>query len=108
MFVISEVSGVSPGSNARSVMNSTQRRFIQLGLVLLSFLLVAASWKILPPDSFWLPFSYRIVIDMSGGQQCGLESRFHNMGTSVILGLVAPVVCWGLAMFLQLGRASRT
>lgn len=88
-------------------MNSAQRRFIQIGLILLSPLLFAASWKILPPDSFWLPYSYRIVVDASGGQECGLESRFHNLGTSVILGFAGPVICWGIAFFLQIGRAPR-
>jgi hypothetical protein len=87
-------------------MNPTQKRFLQIALLLFAILLAGASWKRLPPDTFWLPYSYRVVFDRSDGRQWGLESRFHNMGTSILAGVIAPIVCLGGALFLQLGKSS--
>ncbi len=84
-------------------MNSAQRQLIKYGLYALAVVLVLISWKFLEPDSFWLEYSYRIVFDLEDGREWGLESRFQNLGTSLLTGLLLPIALVGLAYFIELG-----
>lgn len=86
-------------------MNVAQARFAQIFLIVVAVLLFFAAWKPLPPDTFWLPYSYRIVMNASSGHAYGLESNFKNLGASITIGFIAPVICLAVAAFLRLGKS---
>ena len=88
-------------------MNKSQRKFIQISLVILALILVLVSWKYLPPDDYWWEYPYRIIFKMDDGQEFGFESRFRNLAQSLAFGIIIPAILIGTVIYLRLGDSDK-
>jgi len=89
-------------------MNDSQKKFAQVGLVVLAVILFLMSWKILPPDDFWLEYSDRIVFDIGDDKEFGFESRFDSLVESFLVGFALPLVLIGAMVFIKLGDSDNS